>query len=1765
MKSIWFALLVVCVALPAQSAVTKGVTALVIMNQTEFLIAADALTNASGTERDAVKVRAVVTWNNDALLPAADTTEYQFRLLAGNAAANILTESGATGTIYRFTNTVSVPGTLGGGRISRTNSFSLKPFGQLSPHTPYSVELTLIDGAKKVDTAETAARQFWHFTNLVSGDAALNVLGDLETNGWQKTFAIETVPGQEAFQISNRFRLYRFDDFNDARTLGSVSVRLSWQLQDTDGMVIPTFPTSTNFSVLTYNYDTGSPETPFATALTRVISVHPLNQLDSVSNRYRVVVTMSLTNVPGQPARLANSATTPAARLLHYNGTLRFGEVTATLTNLIGVPNPGLNLPGASYLNAELDGQAVFQGSTPQISFDLVGPRNFRLRSNGEAELSSGTISVPSPLSVQYFTNGNVRLRRTGITLSADGAVADFRFFLPAGFGVSTNYNDTRILESQLLFNDVGMDSSLEPRTNIVRTGTMVASTESKPVYFVADRLEWNITSHSFRLTPNGTFPIIGVRMADQRLLNSYSNSMVSPALALKRANDGYYQYVRDITGLVIVTATPGNVAQVDFTATFDNGSFSPHFPAGPTIAWTNGGSIRINNNAVMSGASSRLEGVQAIIQQYISSCLGCDGTTTTNPVTMTPTNRYLNFTRDGGLVGVRDTALNVTPNFSWGFSTSAGSYAHRANAVRDLTFLMSGHFLQGSDNPSSSENGPGILHLTGVAGTNLNVIERPFSNGYDTAGRADYAGINGRSSSPAPTGLDTLTGTLVPFTRTARSKYYVRFAGVSGIHEAVPGSFDNTLTMLGYPFTFDKYGFSFLDSQNVESRTDGSVSVPLPSLFTLPFKELRLTCAGGLESAQLPAGTGYRRLDYWNADILPQSIRFESQPGQECDPTQAYLVLGVRAHASYVNEPLSGTMGFFANGSIIPPHFGLPGVQSRFELPSQFRFSGPAGSGDWVLTPVLPAYFTTNDSSLAANGYLNLVGELNVPFFEGIKVQLHTGARTNDPLITPSIRLAGGWPRAGENNVNGWKIGNDHYFNDADFDDLNRGFPAGVNIETYVNSSTPQYRAVAQRTWLDVIDFKYALHWDPALRYFRSTEVSLTDLFVVQAPHQLTYLDPQRAIIDVGVRYDGLPVVTLTHFLADADGNSAASAMRNAIQPAAYTEITNGLATADGLLSENPSRLLDAMLASSVDQILTNLMTDLVSRWNTAKANGSDARNDFRAASYVRLASHFFGGNGVTQTVRQRLLDLGSKAANGPLAPTLSTQITQVANGIGRNANSFDGGAVGARAIRNLVQLSAPQFNANVAGPELEAALNQNAPAFNQLRTLMLNAQNGIASRTSGLADGSSEWAGELDAAWNAAALPLRRVSTNAFIRIATEMLGYNWRIDDPLVGPGAAQMQARMRAAIVDYLVGEPVIAAVRTSIKQRLFDLNENYRSAANSLFAQYNFVARDLISRSLAAVDNNYSPGLGILSDSFAISRLQGHAEIEDDSLRELRLDSRVKLKVPDDMAFNAFLEIKEQNSENTPEACLPPNNQPATEIKFGATDVELDWISDGLRATVGTKINLVSGNPTGFAGSLETTGPLAFAGFVIKKIGFALAFGQQENYLAANARVKMGQSVEIAGGVFFGRACDLDPLIIAVASVSPFLLADVNPKNIFGEPPFTGGFVYGEGTFPVFSLGCLFEVRLTAGAGGWFFVEGPKFGGIIKAGISGTVICVLSVSGDITLIGAMREGGMTFAGLAHVEGCFGIWPLEFCVDADTSVQYTEGKDWDADEP
>src|SRR6185436_3065778 len=115
----------------------------------------------------------------------------------------------------------------------------------------------------------------------------------------------------------------------------------------------------------------------------------------------------------------------------------------------------------------------------------------------------------------------------------------------------------------------------------------------------------------------------------------------------------------------------------------------------------------------------------------------------------------------------------------------------------------------------------------------------------------------------------------------------------------AVFGSFPPTAVLYGYQIQFSNFGLAFLDSQNVDSRTEGSIHIPSPSNFDQNFKKLLFTCLGALDKAEVPGGEAglMKILEYWQADFTVQAIDFKSDAA--CDPGVGYLVLGVGAWAS--------------------------------------------------------------------------------------------------------------------------------------------------------------------------------------------------------------------------------------------------------------------------------------------------------------------------------------------------------------------------------------------------------------------------------------------------------------------------------------------------------------------------------------------------------------------------------------------------------------------------------------------------------------------------------------------------------------------------------------------------------------------------------------------------------------------------------------------------------------------------------------------------
>jgi hypothetical protein len=135
-----------------------------------------------------------------------------------------------------------------------------------------------------------------------------------------------------------------------------------------------------------------------------------------------------------------------------------------------------------------------------------------------------------------------------------------------------------------------------------------------------------------------------------------------------------------------------------------------------------------------------------------------------------------------------------------------------------------------------------------------------------------------------------------------------------------------------------------------------------------------------------------------------------------------------------------------------------------------------------------------------------------------------------------------------------------------------------------------------------------------------------------------------------------------------------------------------------------------------------------------------------------------------------------------------------------------------------------------------------------------------------------------------------------------------------------------------------------------------------------------------------------------------------------------------------------------------------------------------------------------------------------------------------------------------GGVFFGRTCTLDPIMLW----DPFAAKALGKPN----PSFTGIYVYGEVHIPVSEvlLGipstCFFEVGADAGVGFFVFAEGPTYGARMALGVDGRVACLLGISGRIDLLGGKVNGKTQVTGKG--EFCATLFWIDVCKDVTIST-------------
>jgi len=1614
---------------------------------------------------------------------------------------------------------------------------------------------------------------------LGDGSVHLRAATDIPLNLSLGLFAINGGYQVSAFDVKANATFWRFYDFGSAPPDSLVAYKLDAGLQiapaGTPLAVKPnTYSNSFNFTA----YNASSPAGigfggGFAT-INENMAVEPATgvQLDSVNNLHQMSAAVSHNENGGA---FANDGveTAAVARLLHFNGRVFFGNIEVIVTNIINTPAPGtVTAPTHLQTQLQLGPGGAFIAAAPGFKFGGGAAFNVHLGANGYATNLNGTFSLANP--TQFFETNGIRYRLPGAALSSAGMVGNLEAWFPAGFGMALGTN-TRAMMPFVARTNLALGPDLLPTSVPViftaahyGTSELWFAEETKPFWIRAPQIVWRVPQGEFFISQAQGLTFVR-QQEDQDLVSEFP-FLVDQLAWIRISNDNYYRNLTAVPGApVYVRSDTNGGALLTIQANLQPGDYNyrTHFPYMPwqSVPATTGALV-ITNDLVDTTASYLLLH-SPLILPYARDCppdgeCGSAAAVGVQSVYFTPSPgnfgpRELRFTPEGGLLayGAVD-----TQQLTWGF-TGGTNYALRTSNVSTGASYFAGTFLKADDLSGEQDaRRPSRLLHTGYGSANTNdftTVERPGAANY-AAGLANYAGLNFRA--PAQ-GHSIIAGTNTGwYPLTSRSKYYVRYGGVSGIHESA--TFPANLALYGYPFTFSSYRLSYLDSDNHESRTDGVITLPVPSGFPVEFERMKFLCRGNLDAARLPANIDTKHLVYWNTDLKLLSLQFKPRAGNGCSLTERYLVLGVETKLPFIPEALHTALAIKSNGNLATVATDVEGVDSRFAVPANLRLQGPGGSF-YPLTTAGDGYFNNWETPGRPDaGFYSIVARARVPFFRDVKIHLHV---TPTGPATAGLELMGGWAaEEGTGAHRGWNVGPQNYFNTAKFDRAHDGWPVGVPLGNYRNDpQNDTYRPRAQQNWIEVAIFDYPLAWNAVLRQFKGFADATVILPVIDVNSRLKELTPGKVDFDFAQDLNlQLPRIKLLDLANDAlnEINAPITTLSNAIRAelgAALDSsgLTSGFRSLQNVLRENAEGFFRPVLEPALDPVVDNLYNALAAELAVSKANLLAKTPAIISAASNGLSSAIMNLNGAAGQATKVFGQLDRTFADVDATLGLFIRVVEKDG----NGNRHVVRAI----IQKLAEDQGPDlgFVGDLADPLINNLLSDLEPTLANIESQLRELRGQFGQLRAQITGASGDFAAALNAANH---------TTGTLATYLSQAGGGVAKLLESGVGPAndyftadPARAKREIRERLVATFLGSPLPGSYQTTFRQFMSDKNFLLNQLMDVLFDQVNRSIRDGLSSSIAGAQDVLAQpmkGGGLLAGSLGSAKIRGAPTFEGDSLRRIHLDAAFTMHLPDELNFPAYLDIKELNSATTPVSCIPPG-KPAAEVTIGARDVPLDWlgVSGGtpLKLNLEARWTLQSGEVLGIGGLLEVKGKVGFKGGSVNDFGASLAFGQQENYFAAKAGATVtiiAVPVNFTAGIFVGQTCSLDPLRFVDPDAESVLI--VNPTEFAGVYlAFGGNLSLSEILFG--SSSCLLDVAAHANYA-VYYQGGTRFGSIggrQEMGVDVELICIISASAEwATAFRAdLDSGRITVQGQARVCGKVGACP--FCLKACKTLTVT----------
>jgi hypothetical protein len=1717
------------------------------------------------SKADSIAVQAGYLYPLNFSDPLQVNVELRFRLLNPSGTAMPLNVGGVSQPFMSVTDSFARPNNS----TPRTVNANLRPFARLLPGTLYRVQVEVIPYSEIA--TEVPGRSYIHFLN--DGPAArLNVVMEMLQPTLNSDYLINTVAGKDQLSILAPYTLHRFAPDAAAAT---VSCRFTLRLVDDEDKIVSTANT-THTSEQIAGTHAGQPISQLGVA---VFTMPPGAQLDSVNRTYRLQIITAHNDLPsGELNQPQNTVISVAKRILHFNGVLQFGSesglIGSIFTQVSNNPAAGVIADGGvtSTLTIPAGGAALANGAA--YAFGNGSHLPVRLMPNGTAIYTGESFLPVSQPANDKATLAGVKLERVdgGLEIGPSGArAAALKVRLPNGLGYAVNAED-RLLSNTLTASNVALNAQLLPTAATIPFATQGwFNEESKPVMVQFNGVTWTTAQGSFAFT---TVATEFVRKTVTDTQEEHIAFMTNAAAGLRRSNDHYYRAVAGWTNnsAAISTAENGD-AQLTGTLTFGVlavNKFLPHFPYavqgdGHSLSFASG-QMKIELDQVVP-ASSFLSTVPIFALNFDRSCAtiaeaaACpsDGVQDWGLLFFQADDvggvtRPLRFTRDGGL-SAQGTLIGADALLKWGKDPEiAARYAQELSAKFNRGgYHMPGHFLAGGtealdplfESPDNEEthpvNGPAAILLSGVIPFSANSpdsLERPGiaevkegevpAYGY-ALGYGDYAGLNMRVSTQAMRARSVI-GNLrsVFYDLATSSKYYVRASGVSGRHQAL--DFAGDLVIYDYDLELTRYGLGYLSNLNTISDTAGEIDIPAPSNVTFPFEEMTFTCTGGIKAAEVAKdAVGVKKvlgMGYWDADFYPLAYIFATD--NPCSEAPKFGVLS-RAFCSLMpGVALNGPLGFETNGQLLRPSDGNSRLNSRLVLPSNCELPGP-GNETYTFEPATTAYLNHQPNFTAGPGFMTLLGKLRVPFFRSTSVAIHSTAREEPgPALSVPYHIM-------RKHVN--------ITSDPPVDDLeNRGYPTDASLAVYREAgrgrgpSAPDYTPKARAIWLGVTNmFDFDIAWDSTSRTFTSLDSS-TDLFIVETRSKLELLTPSVAKLNFGLDY-GIKKLDLTGFVTDASqrGTDWLATLTDAAGDELANTMKSVIDTGEAYVKSNLEEVMDDLLGSVLDGQIDALRDSFEDRVDSEIDVLLGPIDGFTEDAVDAIQGSI--PNSVVQDINTHLNNATSGIGGIQAVTTPAGFGTLGRSFIRKNAPGLAGTAATVFSTNNLTRNPVPGL------ADLNQRANEITGYVDDLRDLTNNGANGVEQQLEAAILASVD---DLRAA-------IKRGIQDALRDLIISAPGGQYAVD--IYGTSEAELKARIKKKVVQALLQSEFATRLRQVAHEKIDAVSELYRESFRSLFTLINAYVQAEATKHLQPIDNEVNGVLGPLRRWLGTGQLIGYAQINGDTLRELRLDGKFQWKCPSNLEYKGSLTIKQLHTKTDGGECVREGIE-AHEVTITAKDVDVAWVLDGLKANISV-MAIVESNPVkegfiiqGIGGSVESAKPFKYEAFSVEKIGFGVSMsGQYGTYLVAAARMKL-DAYEVGGGLFFGTTC----------SIAPLAMVDPEFAGSIGTPPFSGAYVYGMGRFPIINAGCALRVSIGIGAGFFYFTEGHVLGARFTGEVSGEAICLVNVSGKLDILARYSfESKSKYAeGQLRLKGKAGKCP--FCVKFGKTFKmaYDDGK-------